>query len=392
MLGHRMVRTLMRLAKMDKPTIHFAIPGSIQRRTGGYNYDRHVISGLRERGRIVRLYELDDPFSVAAMDLSSIAQRRKAERTAGKMISSLPEGAVLIIDGLALPAFESRLRHGAARLCVVALIHHLLADESGLEAAEKHALQEVELRNLGVMRHVVVTSRTTAATVQRLGVSRTKISVVEPGTNQPEDLLGTRQGTKAAKHERGANGTIELISVGALIPRKGHLTLLQALAAHRSMAWRLTCFGSLDADRQEVAKIRALIEHEDLTDRVNLAGEVDDKDLYIAYRDADIFVLASKLEGYGMAFAEALAYGLPVVGSGAGAVATTVPTDAGLLVAPGDPVALAAALERVMTDASFRGTLAAGAAKAGRQLPSWRHTATQFDATINSVSRASSIV
>jgi len=161
---------------------------------------------------------------------------------------------------------------------------------------------------------------------------------------------------------------------------------------HRSMAWRLTCFGSLDADRQEVAKIRALIEREDLTDRVNLAGEVDDKDLHIAYRDADIFVLASKLEGYGMAFAEALAYGLPVVGSGAGAVATTVPTDAGLLVVPGDPVALAAALERVMTDASFRGTLAAGAAKAGRQLPSWRHTATQFDATINSVSRASSIV
>jgi len=378
---------------MDKPTIHFAIPGSIQRRTGGYNYDRHVIRGLRERGRFVRLYELDDPFSVAGMDASSVAQRRKAERTAGKMISSLPDGAVLIIDGLALPAFESRLRRDVVRLCVVALIHHLLADETGLEAAEKYALQEVEQRSLGVMRHVVVTSRATAAAVRSLGVSGTKISVVEPGTNQPEVLLrttpGTRPGTKMAKHECGANGVIELISVGALIPRKGHLTLLQALAPHRSMAWRLTCFGSLDADLQEVAKIRALIEREDLTDRVNLAGEVDDKDLHIAYSDADIFVLASEFEGYGMAFAEALAYGLPVVGSGAGAVATTVPTDAGLLVAPGDSAALAAALERVMTDTSFRGTLADGAANAGRQLPSWHHTATQFDAAINSVICAS---
>lgn len=160
---------------MDKPTIHFAIPGSIQRRTGGYNYDRHVVKGLRERGRIVRLYELDDPFSVAGTDASSVAQRRNAERTAGAMISSLPDGAVLVIDGLALPAFESRLRRDAARLCVIALIHHLLADESGLDAAEKIALQEVEKRNLGVMRHVVVTSRATAAAVLRLGVPHTKI-------------------------------------------------------------------------------------------------------------------------------------------------------------------------------------------------------------------------
>jgi glycosyltransferase involved in cell wall biosynthesis len=80
-----------------------------------------------------------------------------------------------------------------------------------------------------------------------------------------------------------------------------------------------------------------------------------------------------------MAFAQAIAHGLPILGTTAGAIPETVPCEAGILVPPDDNVALAAALRRLATDPGERARLGAGAQAAAAQLPTWQETANVFD-------------
>ncbi|MBT5107339.1 MAG: glycosyltransferase family 4 protein [Rhodospirillaceae bacterium] len=355
---------------MDKRSIHFVVPGTIQRKTGGYGYDRRIIDGLRKRGRDVRLHELEGRFP--RPDATAVT-------AATNMIESALDGALVIVDGLALPAFASLVERNAPRLCIIALIHHLLADETSLDDADRCVLGEIEIRCLGAARSVIVTSPTTATSVLRAGVSRKNISVVTPGTKPV---------STAIIPDCDETGPLRLLSVGSVIPRKGYRILISALAACRTRDWRLTIVGSLRADSATTAEVRELIDREDLVDRIHLTGELDDAQLQAEYRRADVFVLASEFEGYGMAFAEAMAQSLPIVGSGGGAVADTVQADCGLLVPVGDAAALTDALDRVMTDAPLRCGLAAGAARAGRQLPSWGAAAAKFDTVLEAAIRA----
>jgi glycosyltransferase involved in cell wall biosynthesis len=131
-----------------------------------------------------------------------------------------------------------------------------------------------------------------------------------------------------------------------------------------------------------VAEIRELIAEHDLEERVELMGELTNETLAAWYRQADLFVLPSQHEGYGMALGEALAYGLPIVSTTAGAIPDTVPPGAGLLTPPGDSQALAAALRLLLTDSWRRQQLAAAARQAGRQLPAWPETAARFAAAL----------
>jgi glycosyltransferase involved in cell wall biosynthesis len=115
--------------------------------------------------------------------------------------------------------------------------------------------------------------------------------------------------------------------------------------------------------------LQAQVKAAGLQKRITLAGEVGDAN--VLYADADLFVLASLHEGYGMAFAEALAHGLPVIGTLAGAIPSVVPAEAGALVPPGDPVALAAALRRLLGDPAAREEAAIAARRAAATLPDW---------------------
>jgi glycosyltransferase involved in cell wall biosynthesis len=115
-----------------------------------------------------------------------------------------------------------------------------------------------------------------------------------------------------------------------------------------------------------------------LQGRIDVAGAVSSERLAELYALADLFVLASRFEGYGMALADATAYGLPVIATNAGAIPEAVPADASILVRPDDPVALARALRDVIADQSMREQLAANARKAADRLPVWRHQAALF--------------
>src|SRR5262249_6256539 len=151
--------------------------------------------------------------------------------------------------------------------------------------------------------------------------------------------------------------------------RKGYDVLVAALARLTHLHWRLVIAGDCGRSPQAFARLNADIARFSLVDRISLLGAVTTEQLATLYASADLFVLPSRFEGYGMAYAEAIAHGVPVIGTTAGAIPETVPASAGVLVPPDDVAALAAALQRLIEDSNERERLAAGARAV--RLSSW---------------------
>ncbi len=323
----------------------FVVPGRLDQLTGGYLYDRHIIAGLRNRGH-----------SVSVVELTS-GNRERA-------LGELADGATTVIDGLALPDLERPLMAHWRRLRLVALIHHPLAEETGLPGAAAEWLVRVEAAALRRFRGVLCPSRETAAAVEAYRVAPNRIFVIPPGTAKPDRPLRPWRGPAR-----------KLLCVASLIRRKGHRVLVAALARIRDLDWRLLCIGSLHRDPREARLVRRMISAAGLGGRIILAGEQPPRVVADAYRASDLFVLPSFHEGYGMAFAEAMAHGLPIIATTAGAVPQTVPRAAGLLVRAGDVAALARALRQVIANPALASRLAAGSRAAGARLPDWRQAA-----------------
>lgn len=345
-------------------TVILLVPGRIETRTGGSIYDRRIAAGLRARGWTVDVRELDDSFPHPTP---------AALADAARVLAAIPDGSIVVIDGLAFGAMPSEAEHEASRLRLVALVHAPLAAEPGLDADARARLEAGETRALAAASLGVVTGRSTIAELKRYGVECDRIALVEPGTDH----------APLARGSRGA--PLQLISVAALTPGKGHEILFRALAAVPHRDWRLNCAGSLDRHPQTVERLRSQLRADGLADHVSLVGELDADGLADGYDRADLFVLATLHETYGMAVAEALARGLPVVSTTTGAIPDLVGDDAGLLAPPGDVNALAAALTRVLCDAALRKRLAEGARRVRDRLPTWDEAAARMAAALEQV-------
>jgi len=345
--------------------VHFLIPGDPETRTGGYLYDRRIMAGLTALGWRVDLYGLDASFPTPIP---------AALRAADAVLAALPEGALAVIDGLALGAMPEAVAPHRERLRLVALVHHPLALETGLDETLRRRLYASEREALRHVRQVIVTSPNTVRALADYGVSPERCTVVPPGT----DPAPIAQGSGSEE--------LALLCAASLTPRKGHAVLFRALAQLKHLPWRLRCAGSDALDSATAAQLRTLIGELGLTNRIEWLGELDADALAVRYQQADVFVLPSWYEGYGMVLAEALARGLPIISTTAGAIPDTVPADAGLLIPPGDAAALADALARVLTEPELRQRLAAGARAARRTLPDWPSVCAQFAATLDALS------
>ena len=234
-----------------------------------------------------------------------------------------------MIDGLALGVLPEAAAAVRAKRPLVALIHHPLALETGLPAADADAIRGSERTALASASTVIVTSAPTARLlIQDYGVANAFITVARPGTERAPATRANR------------DGAVRLLSIGALVQRKGFDVLIAALATLTDLPWRLTIAGDRTRNPEVAARVDADITRLKLGDRVQVLGAVSDGRINTLYGESDVFVLASRFEGYGMAYAEALAHGLPVVGTTGGATPETVPPDAGILVEPDDVTAL----------------------------------------------------
>jgi glycosyltransferase involved in cell wall biosynthesis len=340
----------------------FAIPGDLATPTGGYIYDRRIIAELQMLGG-----------SVDVIDLGEGYPRPDAATRAAALplLTRIPQRQPIVIDGLAfgvLPAAAASLHQ---RNPLIALVHQPLALESGLPPTDANKLRASERTALEFACRVIVTSPSTAKLLTRdYGVRVERITVVRPGADAVAPAVGSR------------DGVVQLLAVGSVVPGKGYDVLVAALANLSDLPWRLVIAGDTGRDPATAAKIEVDIARFALTDRVALLGAVAPDRVAELYRAADLFVLASRFESYGMAYAEAVAYGLPIIGTTAGAIPDTLSGGSAILITPDDVAGLTHALRRLIVDSDERQRIASATRAAAAKFPTWRDSAVLFAGAI----------
>ncbi len=340
-------------------TVHVVVPDGIDdpaRPSGGNVYDRRVCRGLTATGWSVHEHAVagpwprPDPTACAAL----------ADVTA-----AIPDGAVVLLDGLIASAVPEVLVPAASRLRLVVLVHMPLGDGPSGDLATDASARERAV--LTAATAVVTTSEwTRRRLLEHYRLRADRVHVAEPGVDAAPCAPGTDAGAR-------------LLCVAAVTPGKGHDVLVAALATVADLAWHCVCVGSLDRDPDHAATVRRQARERGIGGRVCFPGPRTGADLDAAYAAADVLVLASRAETYGMVVTEALARGLPVLATAVGGLPDALGRGAGsrpgLLVAPDDPSALGAALRDWLQDPDLRRRLRLAAHERRASLPDWSSTA-----------------
>ncbi|MFJ8198213.1 glycosyltransferase family 4 protein [Streptomyces sp. NPDC096152] len=347
---------------MSLRTVHFILPGGVDdpaTPSGGNAYDRRVSLDLPGFGWQVLGRAVDGdwprPDATARAELA-------------RVLRELPDGSVVLLDGIVACGVPEVVVPEAERLRLAVLVHLPLGDETGLEPA---VATELDTRERTVLRAVPAVIATSDWAVRRLvshhGLAPERVHVAAPGA----DIAPLASGT---------DGVSQLLCVAAVTPRKGQHRLVEALATVTDLPWNCVCVGGLTHDPEYVTHLRGLIGKYGLQDRFHLAGPKAGAALDTAYASADLMVLASYAETYGMAITEALARGVPVLATDVGGVGEAVgraPDGGvpGILVPPEDPAALAAELRGWFGEADVRRRLKAAARGRRAALGGWAATA-----------------
>ncbi|MGN9809196.1 glycosyltransferase family 4 protein [Micromonospora sp. BQ11] len=344
----------------DGRAVHVVLPGDIDdpaSPSGGNHYDRRVLDGLAARGWAVHEHPL--PGGWPHPDTA-------ARAGLGRTLAALPDRSAVLVDGLVASAVPAELTASAARLRLVVLVHMPLEDD-----AERAALEAASA--------VVATSEWTRRRLrERYGLHLVHVAV--PGVEPAPPATGS---------DDGGN----LLCVAAVTGHKGHDVLVDALATVADRPWRCVCVGPLDRDPAFVAGLRHRLTRHGLAERVRLTGPRTGAALDAAYAAADLVVLASRGETYGMVVTEALARATPVLATEAGGLPETLGrasdgTRPGLLVPPDDPAALAGALSRWLDDAGLRDRLRRAAADRRHTLDDWTGTTATLARVLEGTIRA----
>lgn len=331
--------------------VHLLVPAGYtdpQRPSGGNGYDARVATGLAELGWTVVVHEVPDvwPAPDAAVDQAVAAE-----------LARIPAGRIVVVDGLLATPAAHAMVESAARIRLVALVHM-----PGAPGGPPGAV-------LRAARLTVVTSQWTRRRLaEQHGLATDMVLVAPPGAELGELAPGTATG--------GA-----LLCVAAVTETKGHDVLFSALSGLRDRQWHCTCVGALDLAPRFVARQRRVLTDNGIADRVHFTGPLVGANLANAYGAADVLVLASRRESYGMVVTEALARGLPVIATSAGGVPETLGPTAdgalpGILVPPEDDQALGSAIADWLEDPDLRDDLRSRARSRRAMLDGWEHPVT----------------
>ncbi|RBP27803.1 glycosyltransferase involved in cell wall biosynthesis [Marinobacter pelagius] len=352
----------------DLGEVRFLVPGDPGQNTGGYRYVRQLVRALNEQGVSAGVTGLAGQFPKPDREATTALDRALAE---------CPDNQVVVLDGLAMGGLPEVVAGHADRLKLVALVHHPLADETGLAEADREWFFNSERDALGYVRAVVTTSPFTRTRLADFGVPAARIASVEPGVDDLFiDVLARR------RHRPATAQKPMLLCVAHFSPRKAQHHLVQALAELADLPWRCVIVGSTERDGEYASRIRDMIGSHSLEDRFELTGELEEGALADCYSRSDAFVFPSLYEGYGMAVDEALAAGLPVICSDGGALSRMTGREGVALYPAGDTMALRHQLQRWLVSPQTLQEERRHAESAAGGARRWRDTAADFQAAL----------
>ncbi len=346
--------------------IEFLVPGDPEQNTGGYRYVRKLVEALNERSTKARVTGLPGRFP---------RPDDAALNALDQHLGAMPDGACVVLDGLAMGGLPEVVNKHQDRLQILALVHHPLADETGLSEADRDWFFDAEKRALTFVKGIVTTSRPTASRLAAYDVLAAGVRVAEPGVTR----VASRASPQAASAEHRVP---RLLCVAHLSPRKAQHQLIEALQSLKSIPWHCLLVGSDTRNAEYGECVRQLILEADLEGRIELTGELGETELADLYQQSDLFVFPSLYEGYGMVIDEALSAGLPVISSDGGALASTGARPGVVQYSAGDVRALAARIRRWLEHPEELQHARKLAKKESRRIRSWSDTATDFMAAV----------
>lgn len=283
--------------------------------------------------------------------------------------STLPEDACVVVESAsfekAQPALLRLIDHGA-----VALVHHPTALEPGAPAEQRTARKALESSVLPRFRRIVTASEPIARRLKaEFGVAEDRLRVVVPGTEP--------QARRHIDANRPFGTPCTVLSLGTISYRKGHDLLLRAVAGLPDLDWRLILAGEV-RDQAYASELDQLIDSLGIGARVERPGPLHGDALQAAWNRAEVFALATRFEGFGMAIAEAMARGLPVAVTDGGAAGSLVPAEAGVVAPVDDLAQFTKALRRLVFSPPLRAEMGAAGYAHARHLPGWTDQARAF--------------
>lgn len=331
-------------------------PARLSRLTGGIYYDFMIGERFKASGWEVEYFNLESlPRYAKMLKLPSAGIiSRRCPDTFNILITTL--GCSTLTLGL-----QRRVNH-LGRFTVL-ICHHF---RSHLERTplRRFLYTWTEKRIVREADFIIAISGSTVRKLEELGRSGHDVLLARPGLN-----------VRLADEPRFREDPRRLLLVGNIEERKGILEAVQALACSNIEDIELYIVGERNFDRGYLEKVEAMIGELGLEERVHITGRLSDAELAMEYSRADVFLLPSYWEGYGMATAEAMAQGLPVISTTAGAIPDMIEDGvSGLLVEPGDPQAIGECIRRLFTEPVLRRNLAEGALRKAALFPSWDDT------------------
>jgi glycosyltransferase involved in cell wall biosynthesis len=339
-------------------TVHFLITGNLYSLTGGYLYNMHMINGLNLIGHKVNVLGTNWQWK----DSDGL------EKICRHDLEKLPHGSCVIVDSLILASLHNIVQEFGDRLVFLGLIHlpasyNILSGVNGTVANE-------ELVAFNHMHRLIVTGQFTFDLMCNIGLNPAKVRIVEPGS-----------GPFPRKKQYKPVPT-ELLCISNYSALKAQDVLIHALSRLTERDWKLHLYGDSDHDKEYAAFVRSLLQKIKLEHRIIMHGIVDRHEISRVFLKADLFVMPSRFESYGMALTESLAHGIPVVTTLSGNIPNTVPADMGLLTEPGNEEQLAEAIRSLFDDRVKYSALCIAASQYYKQARSWEQAVADFETII----------
>ena len=344
------------------------IYGSLDIVSGGYLYDRQLVNHLRASGDTVQIISLPRQrygrclLQNFSLDLTQQMQSTRFD--------------VLLQDELNHPSlwiFNRRLRR-QRNAPIVSIVHHLRSSEQR-PAWQNWFYRQIERAYLLSVDGFVFNSRTTRAAVEKLIRQERPFTIAAPAGNRFQTGLDEHSLIKRAQ----SRGPLRLLFVGNLIARKGLHVLLAALAQLPENSWELTIVGNTAVNPAYTSKIQQQSRLNGLDHRIRWRGKVTDTQLANELRRGQLLVAPSSYEGFGIVYLEGMAFGLPAVGTTAGAAFEIITNgDNGYLTAPDDANALAQAIGRLHQDRRLLAQMSLSAHRFFAAWPTWQMSMAQI--------------